>query len=110
MPRDLVLAVGEREAGEPAHVLGSRREVGANILGRHPFAEGRQPGRSERALGLEPSATGRCVRRRREVGRDGEIAGHGYGLPYFATFFSCSAWVFAKALVPDPSPFAMKNR
>ena len=108
MAGDLVLALGQREAGEPPHVLGPQAEVGVDAISRHPLTQEGQAPRLQRALRLAPAGAGAGVRGRGEVGRDRQR--HRQLLPYFATLRSCWAWVFANALEPDPSPLAMKNR
>ena len=61
VPGDLLLAVGEGEPGEVAHVLAADPEVGVDPGGREAGAEAGEPGRSGRPVGLLPVA---ALRRR----------------------------------------------
>ena len=115
-PGDLVLALGEREPGQPAHVLGPHAEVGVDARAGEPLAEppDAAPAGGARSASVQrrrvaASGGGAKSRRLRQPRRPRRPDGHQF-LPYLATFASCSACVFANALESDPSPFAMKNR
>ena len=88
-------------------MLGPHAEVGIDAGPGEPVAQAAEPGRSRGPIRLRPAEAVRRGRRRREVGRVDRHLGH---CAYFLTFFWCSAWVFAKALVFDPSFLATKKR
>jgi len=97
-PGDLLLTVGQREAGEIARVLGPQAEVRIDPSRLEPGSQSRQPDRARGAIGLGPAPMIRSRRRRREVRRLRQpfrrwTPAH-FG-PYFAMFALCSANVFA---------------
>ena len=73
---DLLLAVGQREPGQVAHVLAADTEVGVDPGAGEPVTQASQPPRPSRAIRVQPAGERRRVRRRREIGRFGRLAGH----------------------------------
>ena len=67
---DLLLALGEGEAGQVAHVLASHAEVGIDAGRREPGPQACQPSRSRGPVRLGPSVAIGGRRRRREVRGD----------------------------------------
>ena len=110
---DLLLALGEREPGQVAHVLAPDPEVGVDAGLREPGPEPRQPSRPGGPIRLVPAGAICGCGRRREVRRHGPAASAGrltHFFRYFLMFAWCSLNVFAKAVVPLPSPLARKYR
>ncbi len=67
--RDLLLALGEREPGEIAHVLGPDAEVRIDPGAGEACPQPRQAGGSGGDVGRGPILQSRRVGRRREIGR-----------------------------------------
>jgi hypothetical protein len=74
IPGHLLLAVGQGEAGQVAHVLGPGAEVGVEPIGREPFPDAGETCRACRAVRLGPAVEIRGARRRGEVGGLGQGA------------------------------------
>ena len=103
MARDLVLALVEREPGQPAHVLaGGPRSRRRCPRSASRSRSRREPRRAAARVGLGPAAPRRGVGRRREVGRPSASR---TGRPRSVcrtsgASGSCSACVFAKSCAP----------
>ena len=84
--------------------------VRVDPLGGQPLAESRKASRAGGPIGLLPAGPVGLGGRRGEVGGRRVLASVHDGHWYFFWFASCSWYVFAKAWVFDPSPFATKKR
>jgi hypothetical protein len=89
-PGDLLLAVGEGESSEVAHVLSAQPEVGVDPGRVEAGTEPGETGRPGGPIGLRPAGVigrrrrWREVRRGRKAGRRPRAAAH--VAPYFAMF------------------------
>ena len=118
---DLLLAVGESEARQVSHVLAPDAEIGIDAFGGESGSNTPQPDRSRLGVGGVPPRPILLRWRRTELGRvrppslggrhgavDADADGAGDGFRYLAMFAWCSLRVFAKTVVPEPSPLARK--